>query len=108
MKLEGCTRKELMKIIRKYLSAEEQETAFDYIQGQRKEDKEREISSWKAAEEYNRKKYDDLKNQVRNAGSENIRILHDDMVSASKACDYAKMRQHRLLKEIKEMEKDHG
>lgn len=108
LKLELCTRKELMEIIRNFLSLEERETALDYVRDQRKEEKEKELSSWKMAEEYNRKKYEDLKTRMRNAHSSEIRMIHDDMVSALKAADYAEMRYKRILKELKEGDADHG
>ncbi|MBQ8497825.1 MAG: hypothetical protein IJ489_10290 [Clostridia bacterium] len=98
--LELCTRKDMLDIIRAFLSEEEQEQAIENILSRRKAEKEKELSSWKDAEEYNRKKYEDLKQQMRNASPSEIRTIHDDMVSALKACDYAKMRYQRLLKEI--------
>ena len=99
--LELCTRKEMLDIIREFLSEEEREKAVWYIFCRRKAEKEKEISVCKDAENYNRKKYEDLKQQMRNATPSEIRIIHDDMVSALKAADYAKMRYLRLLKEIK-------
>lgn len=106
--LELCTRKELMEIIRNFLSLEERETALDYVRDQRKEENEKELSSWKAAEELNRKRYEDLKQQMRTVTHAEIRMIHDDMVSALKAADYAEMRYKRILKELKEGDADHG
>ncbi len=42
---------------------------------------------------------------MRTATHAEIRMIHDDMISALKAADYTKMRCQRLLKEIEKLKK---